>query len=247
MIHENLVSVVVCTHNGARLLPVALDALARQRPPAGGFEVVVVDDHSTDAAGAKVVRLTCHARRSPVNTGAPPVPKEARVRVLGIQRKLHKWASDDPQRRFSDLHNLVCEPAVLMVARLRVRSNTGSRSAGVDGQTARHIEDRVGVERFLDGSERSCGLGASGRCRSRSAGSPNAAASSVVSGCRARSHQSTPRCLLREPTRRSWSRACGSRRSHRGHGVPAGNRIATTKVHADKRAHGREDRLMSSV
>lgn len=113
--------------------------------------MVVVDDHSTDAAGAKVVRLTCHARRSPVNTGAPPVPKEARVRVLGIQRKLHKWASDDPQRRFSDLHNLVCEPAVLMVARLRVRSNTGSRSAGVDGQTARHIEDRVGVERFLDG------------------------------------------------------------------------------------------------
>ena len=65
MTHENLVSVVVCTHNGARMLPVALDALARQHPPAGGFEVVIVDDHSTDgsaelaaAAGAKVVRLT---------------------------------------------------------------------------------------------------------------------------------------------------------------------------------------------
>ncbi|MGZ6652402.1 MAG: group II intron reverse transcriptase/maturase [Solirubrobacteraceae bacterium] len=87
-----------------------------------------------------------------MNTSAPTsVPKEAQARVLGIQRKLHQWAFDDPNRRFSDLHNLVCDPAVLMVAWLRVRSNTGSRSAGVDGQTARHIEDRVGVERFLGG------------------------------------------------------------------------------------------------
>jgi RNA-directed DNA polymerase len=92
-----------------------------------------------------------NARRSPVNTGALPVPPVARERVLGIQRKLHQWASDDPQRRFKDLHNLVCDPAVLMVAWLRVRSNTGSRSAGVDGQTARHIEERVGVEKFLGG------------------------------------------------------------------------------------------------
>ena len=93
-----------------------------------------------------------NARRSPVNTGAPwPVPKEAEARVLGIQRKLHKWASDDPNRRFSDLHNLVCDPATLMMAWLRVRSNRGSRSAGVDGQTARHVEQQVGVEKFLDG------------------------------------------------------------------------------------------------
>lgn len=87
-----------------------------------------------------------------MNTGAPwPAPKLAEVRVLGIQRKLHKWASDDPNRRFNDLHNLVCDPAVLMLAWLRVRSNTGSRSAGVDGQTARHVEEVLGVEKFLDG------------------------------------------------------------------------------------------------
>jgi RNA-directed DNA polymerase len=93
-----------------------------------------------------------NARRSPVNTGAPwPVPKEAEARVLGIQCKLHKWASDDPNRRFNDLHNLVRDPAVLMMAWLRVRSNRGSRSAGVDGQTARHVEQQVGVEKFLDG------------------------------------------------------------------------------------------------
>lgn len=38
-----------------------------------------------------------------------------------------------------------------MVAWLRVRSNTGSRSAGVDGQTARYVEQQVSVEKFLGG------------------------------------------------------------------------------------------------
>jgi RNA-directed DNA polymerase len=32
---------------------------------------------------------------------------EAQHRVLKIQNKLHRWASDDPHRRFDDLFNLV--------------------------------------------------------------------------------------------------------------------------------------------
>jgi RNA-directed DNA polymerase len=84
-----------------------------------------------------------------LNSGAPwPSPAAAQERVLGIQRKLHKWSTEDQDRRFDDLHNLVCDPATLMVAWQRVRANRGSRSAGVDGQTARYIE-RVGVEKFL--------------------------------------------------------------------------------------------------
>lgn len=76
-----------------------------------------------------------------MNSGGPwPEPKLAQARVLGIQRKLHKWSTDDQNRGFDDLHNLVCDPATLMVASLRVRANRGSRSAGVDGQTARYIE-----------------------------------------------------------------------------------------------------------
>jgi RNA-directed DNA polymerase len=91
------------------------------------------------------------ARRSPVNTGVPVglSPQAATERVLGIQRKLHKWASSDQERRFSDLHNLVCDPATLLVAWRRVRGNRGSRSAGIDGQTAYEIEVRQGVEVFL--------------------------------------------------------------------------------------------------
>lgn len=86
-----------------------------------------------------------------MNTGASlgRSPEAAAERVLGIQRKLHKWASDDQERGFSDLHNLVCDPATLLVAWRRVRGNRGSRSAGIDGQTAYEIEVRKGVERFL--------------------------------------------------------------------------------------------------
>jgi len=76
-----------------------------------------------------------------VNTGAPwPSLGEARARVLEIQTKLHRWASDDADRRFDDLFNLVVDPATLIVAWHRVRGNKGARSAGADGQTARSIE-----------------------------------------------------------------------------------------------------------
>ena len=57
----------------------------------------------------------------------------AESQVLRIQAKLHQWAVDDPDRRFDDLFNLVCDPAVLVVAWARVRGNRGKRSAGVDG------------------------------------------------------------------------------------------------------------------
>ena len=83
------------------------------------------------------------------NAASWPEPEAAQERVLGIQRKLHKWASDDRDRRFSDLHNLVCDPATLLVAWQRVRANRGSRSAGVDGQNAYYVEQVLGVERFL--------------------------------------------------------------------------------------------------
>jgi RNA-directed DNA polymerase len=84
-----------------------------------------------------------------VNTGAPwPTPEEAEARVLGIQTKLHRWAIDDPGRRFDDLFNLVADPAFLVVAWDRVRGNRGARSAGVDGVKPRSI---AFSEALLDG------------------------------------------------------------------------------------------------
>ena len=70
-------------------------------------------------------------------------------RVLRIQRKLHRWAGGDPGRRFDDVFNLVCDPAVLVLAWQRVRTNRGARSAGVDGESAYYVETVRGVQPFL--------------------------------------------------------------------------------------------------
>jgi RNA-directed DNA polymerase len=75
----------------------------------------------------------------------------AEVRVLEIQAKLHRWAREEPHRRFDDLFNLVADPAFLLVAWDRVRGNKGARTAGVDGRTVGSIQDGQGVEGFLDG------------------------------------------------------------------------------------------------
>jgi RNA-directed DNA polymerase len=87
-----------------------------------------------------------------VNTGEPGLSGlySAERRVLEIQAKLHRWASDDPHRRFDDLFNLVADPAFLLVAWDRVRGNKGARTAGVDGETAHYIEAVRGVEGFLE-------------------------------------------------------------------------------------------------
>jgi RNA-directed DNA polymerase len=85
-----------------------------------------------------------------VNTDEPDqVLLDAERRVLEIQTKLHRWASDDPHRRFDDLYNLVTDPAFLLVAWDRVRGNKGARTAGVDGETAHYIEAVRGLQGFL--------------------------------------------------------------------------------------------------
>ena len=83
-----------------------------------------------------------------MNTDAPwPGPSEAEARVLEIQAKLHRWAKSAPNRQFDDLYNLVYDPAVLVVAWSRVRTNRGARSAGVDKVEPRSIASPT--ERFL--------------------------------------------------------------------------------------------------
>ena len=87
----------------------------------------------------------------PVNTDESELALfRAERRVREIQTKLHRWARDDPHRRFDDLFNLVADPAFLLVAWDRVRGNKGARTAGVDGETAYYVETVRGVEGFLD-------------------------------------------------------------------------------------------------
>jgi len=75
---------------------------------------------------------------APVNTGAVAWPDDftASVMVRRMQAKLHRWATEDPGRRFGDLFNLVCDPAFLVTAWQRVSTNKGARTAGIDKATA---------------------------------------------------------------------------------------------------------------
>ena len=88
---------------------------------------------------------------APVNTGAVAWPDDypAGVAVRKMQTKLHRWATEDPGRRFGDLHNLVYDPAFLVVAWQRVSTNKGARTPGVDKATTAQIEAWIGVEAFL--------------------------------------------------------------------------------------------------
>jgi len=86
-----------------------------------------------------------------LNSDIPwPNTEDARQRVLCMQRKLHQWAKADRERKFDDLFNLIYDRATLIVAWDRVKSNAGSRTAAVDGETKWRIERRTGVSRFLE-------------------------------------------------------------------------------------------------
>ena len=77
-----------------------------------------------------------------MNIGAPwPDLLETEQRVLTMQNKLHRWAASDAGRAFDDLHNLVYDPAFLVVAWNRVLANKGARSAGIDGIIPSKITD----------------------------------------------------------------------------------------------------------
>ncbi|RSM85626.1 group II intron reverse transcriptase/maturase [Streptomyces sp. WAC 01325] len=89
---------------------------------------------------------------APPNGGAAPVEdsEESGGRVSGMQAKLHRWAAADPGRRFDDLFNFVHDPTTLRHAFYRVAGNKGARTAGMDGITVAHVEEQIGVHRFLD-------------------------------------------------------------------------------------------------
>jgi RNA-directed DNA polymerase len=87
-----------------------------------------------------------------LNSGASswwPTYGQALRRVLDHQRKLHRWARNEPERRFADVFNLVCDRATLVVAWERVAGNKGAMTAGVDAVTRADIEAE-GVLVFLE-------------------------------------------------------------------------------------------------
>jgi RNA-directed DNA polymerase len=72
---------------------------------------------------------------SPVNTGDPDLEYAfylAERRVLEIQAKLHRWARDDPHRRFDDLFNLAAPRKRLVISPVKP-GGTQREVSGPDG------------------------------------------------------------------------------------------------------------------
>jgi protoporphyrinogen oxidase/GT2 family glycosyltransferase len=112
-----LVSVIVPVRDGADLLPVSLAALRASEPPAGGFEVIVVDDASRDASADiaagwadRVIRLSGRSRGAAYarNRGAD----SARGSILAFV-DADVCVHPDVLRRLSEL--LTREPGVSAV------------------------------------------------------------------------------------------------------------------------------------
>jgi RNA-directed DNA polymerase len=98
-------------------------------------------------------------REASVNSDARSVMDVLRDRVARTQAKYHCWAKADPQARFGDLFNLVCDPGRLLVAWEHVARNKGSRTAGIDGLTARRLETAGGIGVFLKELSEQLGAG----------------------------------------------------------------------------------------
>jgi len=52
-----------------------------------------------------------------------------------MQRKLSRWATEDHERKFTDLYSLLCNETWLRAAHRHVNSNAGRETAGIDGVT----------------------------------------------------------------------------------------------------------------
>ena len=95
-------------------------------------------------------RLQCRKMRRRMAAPRSTAPVGPWSRVSEMQAKLHRWAAADPGRRFDDLFNFVHDPATLIVAYDRVAGNRGANTPGVDGLTVAAVEERIGVQGFLD-------------------------------------------------------------------------------------------------
>jgi RNA-directed DNA polymerase len=68
-----------------------------------------------------------------------------------MQAKLRLRTAADPGRRCDDPFNFVHDPATLYRWRTAgSRGNRGANTPGVDGMTVRLVEERIGVQEFLD-------------------------------------------------------------------------------------------------
>lgn len=114
-----------------------------------GGAAVALRDMKLAAWGLAAARSAADwEEKVPLNNSAPSWPGLAERRVLDRQHKLHRWAKADPDRRFGDVFNLICDRATLVLAWERVSGNQGARTAGVDAVTRCRVEEDIGARPF---------------------------------------------------------------------------------------------------
>lgn len=69
--------------------------------------------------------------------------------ITKTQRSFAVKASANRQHRFADLYHLICKEEWLIAALDAVLDNTGSRTAGIDGVTRKHLADEDARARFV--------------------------------------------------------------------------------------------------
>src|SRR5215813_1735584 len=98
--------------------------------------VVGVTPHQGDGSAVTGRRITGNFVQSLVSIEVLDLMNDP-LRELEHLRKL---ASADLTKRFGNLYRLVSHWKFLSLAGERVRQNTGGRTAGIDGQTRKHID-----------------------------------------------------------------------------------------------------------
>src|SRR5204862_5496928 len=73
-------------------------------------------------------------------TSRVPTWDEVLMNIGEMQRKLSQWATQDKERRFYGLHDLICREDWLRLAWLYVAQNAGSKTAGCDGMDMGEFE-----------------------------------------------------------------------------------------------------------
>jgi group II intron reverse transcriptase/maturase len=99
--------------------------------------VVGVTPHQGDGSAVTGRRITGNFVQARISTEELDLMQDP-LREL---EHLGKLAAADPLKRFGKLYRVVCHMEVLTQAGERVRQNTGGRTAGIDGQTRRHIDE----------------------------------------------------------------------------------------------------------
>ena len=71
--------------------------------------------------------------------------------IFDMQHKLYRWSAANPEKKFADLFNIICDRRTLNVAWERLARNKGSQTPGSDGMTRNKVQERPdGIKGFLE-------------------------------------------------------------------------------------------------